>query len=171
MSSATEAWLEGPIEGVDPYLMPVAHALVQVARDVERLPDLAPEELWARPGGAAAVGFHLKHVAGVVDRLTTYARGEALGDSQMKALRAEGEAGEPPARASDLVREVRAAVERALAQLRATPREALLEPRAVGRRQLPSNVLGLLHHAAEHATRHAGQALTTAKLVRARVSG
>jgi uncharacterized damage-inducible protein DinB len=166
MSTATEAWLDGPVEGVDAYLMPVAHSLVQAARDVERLSDLTPEQLWTKPGGAAAVGFHLKHVAGVVDRLSTYARGEALDDRQMAALRAEGEAGDPPATAADLVRAAQAALERALAQLRATPREALLEPRGVGRRQLPSNVLGLLHHAAEHATRHTGQALTTAKVVR-----
>jgi uncharacterized damage-inducible protein DinB len=66
------------------------------------------------------------------------------------------------------VREARAAVERAQAQATATPREALLEPRGVGRRRLPSTVLGLLHHAAEHAMRHTGQALTTARLVRGR---
>jgi hypothetical protein len=162
---STEAWLEGPLEGVDPYLMPVAQALVQVARDVEKLADLAPEALWARPGGAASVGFHLRHVAGVLDRLSTYARGEALSERQMKALRAEGEPGDPPADARGLVLVARAAVERTLAQVRSTPREALLEPRGVGRRQLPSNVLGLLHHAAEHAVRHTGQALTTAKTV------
>jgi uncharacterized damage-inducible protein DinB len=162
----TEAWLEGPLDGVDPYLMPVAHALVQVGRDVERVEDLTPAQLWTRPGGAASVGFHLKHVAGVLDRLPTYARGEALGDRQMQALRAEGEPGDPPADLATLVRETRAAVEGALAQVRATTREALLEPRAVGRRQLPSTVLGLLHHAAEHATRHTGQAITTARIVR-----
>lgn len=168
MTHATEAWLEGPLEGVDPYLMPVAHALLQVARDVERLADLTQAQLWARPGDAAPVGFHLKHVAGVLDRLSTYARGEALDDAQMAALRAEAEPGDPPATAAQLVRTARAAVERALAQVRATERAALLEPRAVGRRQLPSNVLGLLHHAAEHATRHTGQAVTTAKVVRGR---
>ena len=160
----TEAWLEGPLEGVDPYLMPIAQALVQVGRDLERLASVSPEALWGRPGGAASVGFHLRHVAGVLDRLLTYARGEPLGEAQMEALRAEGEPGDPPADAQALVREARAAVERALAQVRATPREALLEPRGVGRRQLPSNVLGLLHHAAEHAVRHTGQALTTARI-------
>ena len=66
---STEAWLEGPLEGIDPYLMPVAQALVQVGRDLERLAGLAPEALWARPGAAASVGFHLRHVAGVLDRL------------------------------------------------------------------------------------------------------
>lgn len=164
---STEAWLEGPIEGVDAYLMPVAQSLVQAGRDVESLADLPVEALWARPGGAASVGFHLRHVAGVLDRLLTYARGEALSEGQKSAMRAEGEPGEPPADAAALVALARAACERALAQVRATPREALLEPRGVGRKQLPSTVLGLLHHAAEHATRHAAQALTTAKVLRA----
>lgn len=163
---STEAWLEGPIEGVDAYLMPVAQSLVQVGRDVEALAGLPVEALWARPGGAASVGFHLRHVAGVLDRLLTYARGEALSEGQKSAMRAEGEPGEPPADVAALVALARAACERALAQVRATPREALLEPRGVGRKQLPSTVLGLLHHAAEHATRHTAQALTTARIVR-----
>jgi hypothetical protein len=163
---STEAWLEGPLEGVDPYLMPTAQSLVQVGRDVGRLAELAPETLWARPGGAASVGFHLKHVAGVLDRLLTYARGDALGEEQRKALRAEAEPGEPPADAATLVREARVAVERALVQVRSTPREVLLEPREVGRQRLPSTVLGHLHHAAEHAVRHTAQALTTARIVR-----
>jgi hypothetical protein len=167
MTTATEAWLEGPLADVDPYLMPVAHGLVQVARDVEGLAALTPEEMWARPGGAAAVGFHLQHIAGVLDRLFTYARGEALSDAQMAALRAEGDP-DRSASAGALVGTVRAAVDRALAQVRATSREALLDPRAVGRKKLPSNVLGLLHHAAEHATRHTAQAITTAKVVRSR---
>lgn len=162
---AIEAWLEGPLDGVDPFLMPVAHGLVQVARDLGPLASLPTPRLWARPGGAASVGFHLRHVAGVVDRLLAYARGEALTEAQMAALRAEGEPGDPPAGAPALVAEATDAIERALAQVRATPREALLAPRGVGRKQLPSNVLGLLHHAAEHATRHAAQARTTARIL------
>jgi uncharacterized damage-inducible protein DinB len=167
-TEAPEAWLGGPIDGVTPHLLPVAHALVQVGRDVERLAHLSSEELWTRPGGAASIGFHLRHVAGVLDRLLTYARGEALGDEQKAALKAEGEPGEPPADAATLVQEARAAVDRALAQVQATPPESPLLPRGVGRRQLPSTVLGLLYHAAEHATRHTGQALTTARVVRSR---
>ena len=37
-----------------------------------------PSLLWTRPAGLASVGFHLQHIAGVIDRLFTYARGEAL---------------------------------------------------------------------------------------------
>ena len=86
-SHAPEAWLGGPIEGVTPHLMPVAHALVQVGRDVEKVKDLSPDALWVRPGGAASVGFHLKHVAGVLDRLLTYARGADLSEEQLGAMR------------------------------------------------------------------------------------
>ena len=166
MSNAKEAWLDGSVEGVTPYLMPVAHALVQVGRDVEKLADLTPDELWAQPRGAASVGFHLKHVAGVLDRLLTYARGADLGEEQLRALRDEGHPGEPRADATKLVRGIRAAIEGALDQVRSTPQQTLLEARGVGRQHLPSTVLGLLYHAAEHATRHTGQAITTAAILR-----
>lgn len=167
MSDATESWLTGPVEDVNPYLMPVAHALLQARRDLEKVTaDLALEEVWGRPGGAASIGFHLQHVAGVLDRLLTYARGEELDADQMQALRAEGRPAEPPAEAATLLRAAQAAIDAALVQLRATAPASLLEPRLVGRRRLPSTVLGLLYHAAEHVTRHTGQMATTARILR-----
>jgi hypothetical protein len=42
-----------------------------------------------------------------------------------------------------------------------------LDFRGVGRAQLPSTVLGLLFHAAEHTQRHAGQVATTRRVVTA----
>jgi hypothetical protein len=169
MSGAPEAWLAGPIEGVTPYLMPVAHALVQAARDVEQAAaGLTTEELWTRPGSAAPVGFHLRHIGGALDRLLTYARGESLSEAQLQDARSERLSGEPPADAATLVSAARAAIERALEQVRSTPPSSLLEPREVGKQKLPSTVLGLLFHAAEHATRHAGQAISTARVLRAR---
>jgi hypothetical protein len=57
-------------------------------------------------------------------------------------------------------------IERGFDQLRATPGLSLLDERKVGRAGLPSTVIGLLFHAAEHATRHVGQAITTAKILR-----
>jgi hypothetical protein len=144
--------------------MPVAHALVQAARDIEGLAVLPPGPLWARPAGVASVGFHLQHVAGVLDRLLTYARGEALTDAQRDALRSEGRPGEPPTDAARLVRDAHLAIDRALDQVCSTPSELLLEPREVGQNRLPSNVLGLLYHASEHVTRHVAQAVTTARV-------
>lgn len=161
-----EAWLRGPVPGIAPLLMPAAHALLHAAEDAEAaLESLSTEEIWQSPSGAAPVGYHLQHLAGALDRLLTYARGEALSDEQRAALRRES-ASEDRMDAAALRSLVREAVEKALAQLRATPESALLEPRGVGRQQLPSNVLGLIVHAAEHSARHAGQAITTARVVK-----
>jgi uncharacterized damage-inducible protein DinB len=164
----TEAWLSGPVADVDPLLQPVAHALVQAGEDVpQAVAGLTPEQLWARPGGAASVGFHLMHLAGSLDRLLTYARGTTLDDAQRQALAAERAAAGPEPRMEELLAGLARAIESALRQVRETPGGTLLEPRAVGRAGSPTTVLGLLFHAAEHATRHAGQVITTAKIVRA----
>lgn len=147
-------------------LQPAAHALVQAREDIDRVaPSLSDDQLWARPGGAASVGFHLRHTAGSLDRLLTYARGTQLSAVQLAYLKQEGEPGSPPANAATVAEETRQAIDAALEQLRTTPAESLLEPRAVGRAALPSTVLGLLFHAAEHTTRHMGQAITTARIV------
>jgi hypothetical protein len=187
-SAPLEAWLRGPLPGVPALLQPVAHALVQ-ARDEVRaaLADFPAAALWARPAGVAPVGFHLQHLAGVLDRLTTYARGAPLDAAQLAALAAEGS---PPAAVSPqspeaaptggdgphrplasevapLVAAFEAQVERALAQLRATDAARVTDARGVGRARLPSTVLGLIFHAAEHTQRHLGQLLVTARVVRA----
>ncbi len=167
-TSPPEPWLRGPVPGVPPLLQPVAHALLHAVEDVRRTLDpLSVAHLWARPGGAPSVGFHVRHASGSLDRLFTYARGEALSAEQRAFLAGEAEPGSPPAEAAALAQEFERQVERALAQLRATPESTLLEPRGVGRLQLPSTVLGLLVHTAEHTQRHVGQIITTAKIVKA----
>lgn len=161
-----EAWLRGPIDGIPALLMPAAHALVQVREDVERLVRGLPADvLWATPGGAASIGFHVRHIAGSLDRLLTYARGESLSSAQMAAMIAEKAA--PPDDAARLVMMVHRAVDAALAQIGATDPSTLTAARAVGRAALPATVIGLLFHAAEHATRHAGQIATTVRIVAA----
>jgi hypothetical protein len=160
-----EVWLRGPVAGVEPLLMPLAHSLLQVREDIgQALMDLDDVQLWIRPGGAASVGFHVRHIGGSIVRLLTYARGERLTDQQL----ADGsrESTETVDRTL-LLAEVDAAIDTALAQIRTTPPSILLERRHVGRAGLPSTVLGLLFHVAEHATRHAGQAMTTARIVKA----
>jgi uncharacterized damage-inducible protein DinB len=160
---APEYWLSGPVEGVPVLLQPVAHALLQSRREVEALiADFPPDLYWMRPAGLASVGFHLQHLSGVLDRLFTYARGEALSDAQLAALRAEGQPGETP---EELTARFRARVDTAIAQLRQTDPETLTEPRGVGRARIPSTVMGLLVHAAEHTMRHTGQLLVTVRFV------
>ena len=162
--SAPEAWLRGPLPGIDAVLMPAAHALVQARDDITAaLVNAQAEELWATPGGAASAGFHLRHLAGSLDRLLTYARGERLSPGQLAALAREGDRG---ATGQELERAVLTAIDRALEQLRRTPPGTLGDIRPVGRAGLPATVLGLLVHAAEHASRHTGQFLTTLKIVR-----
>jgi hypothetical protein len=81
-------------------------------------------------------------------------------------VKAEGEPGDPPAPLSELVADVSRIIDTAMEQLRGTPPAMLLEERKVGRAGLPATVLGLLVHAAEHTTRHVGQAMTTALVQR-----
>lgn len=167
MASQPEAWLRGPVAGIPPLLMPVAHALIQAREELETAAaGLSPVELWIRPGGAAAVGFHLRHIVGSLDRLLTYAQGNGLTPEQRAALESEGVAGTPPATAAELLAAVNGVVESALATLRGVREEALLDCRPVGRARLPSTLLGLLFHAAEHTQRHTGQVVTTAKIIR-----
>lgn len=162
-----EPWLRGPLPGVPDLLQPVAHALVQAREEVpEHVRDVGGAALWARPAGRASVGFHLQHLAGVLDRLLTYARGEALTESQLAALRAEGEP-RPALTTAALVAAFEESVDRALDQIRQTDPATLLDPRGVGRDQIPSTVLGLLVHAAEHTQRHVGGLLVTASVVAA----
>lgn len=164
-SRQPEAWLRGPIDGIDPVLMPVAHALVQAREDVVHLASSVPAaHVWKRVGQAASVGFHLRHLAGATDRLLTYARGETLSDAQKAALRAEGAPPDPPPLLREIASDVTATIDRALDQLTRTPPAELSQPRAVGR-SAQSTVAGLLFHAAEHATRHVGQAITTARIL------
>jgi hypothetical protein len=164
--SEPEVWLRGPLDGYHPLVMPVAHSLLQVREDLARLErSVSPDQLWARPGGAASIGFHIRHTGGALDRLLTYARGEALTAAQLLFLAGEDSPGDPPVPLSTLVVGVNAVIDRSLAQLRAVDPVRLLDAREVGRGRLPSTVLGLLVHAAEHSTRHAGQAITTARIL------
>ena len=163
-----EVWQRGPVAGYEPLLMPVVHALMQVREDLEGLVPLIPSKnVWLRPGGAASIGYHVRHAGGALDRLFTYARGELLTDAQRAALREEGAPGDPPAALDSVVSDVGQIIDRALKQLADTPKESLLDERKLGRAGLPTTVLGLLFHAAEHSTRHVGQAITTAKIVSA----
>lgn len=166
--SKLEAWLRGPVNGIPALLQPVAHALIQIREELDALVSpLTPEQLWLEPAGATSIAFHVRHAAGSLDRLFTYARGETLTDEQKAALAQES----GPAlmlTAADLLAAFDASVESALDQLRATDEGTLLQVRGVGRAQLPSTVLGLLFHAAEHTQRHAGQIATTIKMVRTR---
>jgi len=166
-ASQPEPWLRGPVPGIPALLQPVAHAFLLALEDVEAaVSDLAVNQLWLEPGGAASPGFHLVHLAGSTDRLLTYARGEALSALQLAALADEGAMTASYQPIDELLTAWRKTVEGALRQLATTTEATLTNARLVGRAQPPSTVLGLLFHAAEHAQRHVGQIVTTSKIIR-----
>ncbi len=163
-----EVWLRGPLPAVPSLLQPVAHALLQAREEVTALMvDFPDARLSSRPLGLASVGFHLRHLKGVLDRTFTYARGAALSKSQLAYLAAEGQPLTYAGAVQELVQAFHQQVDEALVQLQQTAEGTLPEWRGVGRAQLPSTVIGLLVHAAEHTTRHVGQLLVTASVVRA----
>ncbi|GAB4013032.1 hypothetical protein GCM10028808_30800 [Spirosoma migulaei] len=161
-----EVWLRGPLSTMPPLLQPIAHALLQAREEVSTLMHDFPEQLlWERPAGVASVGFHLQHLTGVLDRLFTYARQEALSPDQLASLASEGKPSESPLSVQELVNLFTEQVEKALAQLRLTDEQALTEIHGVGRAQLPSTLIGLLTHAAEHTMRHVGQLSVTVRVI------
>ena len=160
----TEVWLTGPVEGVDPLLMPAAHSLLQVRQETAQLLDgLSIEQLWRAPLGSASIGFHAVHLAGATDRLLTYARDQQLSEAQVEI--AKGENTLTGLHTAEVLSRVTDAMDAAVHQIRHTPRNILTSVRYVGRQRLASTVLGLIFHAAEHATRHVGQMATLRKIV------
>lgn len=160
-----EVWLRGPLTGVPALTQPVAHALMQANEEIHELMKNFPDALlWQHPAGVASPGFHLKHITGVLDRLFTYAAGQPLTLQQLDYLKAETVEAEAITVAS-LLKNLDAQITFSLEALKAIDETTLKEPRGVGRQQLPSTVLGLLFHAAEHTMRHTGQLMVTVKVL------
>src|SRR5262245_53914764 len=92
-----EVWLRGPVDGYDAMVMPAVHSLLGSKEEIERLaPRVTQEHAWMRTREAASIGFHIHHLGGSLDRLLTYARGEALSDAQVAELKSERPSNEPP---------------------------------------------------------------------------
>jgi uncharacterized damage-inducible protein DinB len=120
-------------------------------------------------GHIAPVAFHIRHIARSTDRLLTYAEGRPLSPEQISLMKSELD---PGAVAKEVFAELSAALEESVTRIRDFSPETLIAQRTVGRQQMPTTVAGLLVHVADHAQRHVGQAITTAKVVRAaRVGG
>src|SRR6185437_3860539 len=160
-----EPWLRGPVDGVHPAVMPVFYTFAQVREELAKhTARLTQEQVWTKPANAAAsLGFHLRHIAGSIDRLTTYLVGQQLSEVQLDSLRHESEPGLP---LEDLLRGIDDSLYASEEQLREIDPNSLYEHRSVGRRAMPTTVLGLIVHIAEHTQRHLGQAITTIKIVR-----
>jgi hypothetical protein len=158
-----EPWLRGPIAGVHPLVMPVFFSYAQVREDLEKHTAGLDDQLVWRPFAGSSLGFHLKHIAGSVDRITTYLVGQQLSADQFAFLNQESQISGTLA---ELLQMVDQSLTNSESELRTVDVESPYAPRAVGRRALPTTVMGLIVHLAEHTQRHLGQALTLTKLLR-----
>lgn len=163
-----EVWLRGPLPNVPSLLQPAAHALLQAQEEINKLGQNFPSDLlWIKPAGLASVGFHMQHLAGVLDRLLTYAHAKSLSTEQLDYLKQEGKSPFPDCSFNDLLQNLNRQFSAAITQIEHTGSSTLLEVRMVGRAQIPSTHLGLIFHAAEHTMRHLGQLLVTIKFLEA----
>jgi len=165
MDNLPEPWMRGPIAGVEPLAAPVLYSFQQAREDLAKYTEgLTPQQIWATPYGFGSVGFHLRHIAGSTDRLMTYLEGKQLAESQIAELRSEHE---PGATREELLANMDRVFQQAEAVVRGLKPGQLPEPREIGKKRLPTTVIGLLTHIAEHTQRHVGQAISAAKLARA----
>lgn len=165
MEKLPEPWLRGTLTNIAPVQRAVLHALELAKEDIQRwCGDLTDEQVNARPGGVAPVAFHIRHIARSSDRLLTYAEGGSLTPEQITVMKAELE---PGATRREVFAELDAALERSAARVKAFSVESLSMLRVVGRQQMPTTIAGLLVHVADHAQRHVGQAIVTAKIAKA----
>ena len=165
MEKVLEPWLRGTLTNIAPVQRAVLHALELAKEDIQRwCGDLTDEQVNARPGGVAPVAFHIRHIARSSDRLLTYAEGGSLTPEQITVMKAELE---PGATRREVFAELDAALERSAARVKAFSVESLSTPRGVGHQQMPTTIAGLLVHVADHAQRHVGQAIVTAKIAKA----
>ncbi len=162
-----EVWQRGPLKEIPGLLQPIAHALLQAEEEIdEMMNNFLDDLLWQRPANVASPAFHLQHLSGVLERVFTYARNEPLTDFQLKQLHDEDVAPQQNVSVQSLLERFKRQIKTAIIQLQNTDENTLKEYRGVGRKQLPSTVIGLLVHAAEHTMRHVGQLSVTVKILK-----
>ncbi len=156
-----EPWMSGTLSDLHPLLAALLYSLQHARADLDLwTKDLSDLELSRSVLGLAPVCFHIRHIAGSVDRLLTYARGLQLNAAQMSALRDEAS---PGMLREDLFQRLDVAFERAGGTIRAFDPATFGDMREVGRKRIQVPLATLLVHIAEHTLRHVGEAIVTAK--------
>ena len=167
MEDKREVWQRGPLENIPGLLQPVAHALLQAREELHDMMNMFPERLlWERPSGVASPAFHLQHLTGVLDRLFTYARKEQLSSDQLYKLSIEGNQRETSSSMMELIELFSKRVDLSIRELGEVNIDNLTEVRTVGRKLIPTTLIGLYVHAAEHTMRHIGQLLVTVRVLK-----
>ena len=163
-----EPWLRGTHTGVPAAGRAVLHALELSLDDLTKwTAGLTDAEVHAQPLGLTSIAFHLRHIAGSIDRILTYAEGGQLSQEQPAALKTElGREGKQESLA-ELLAGVEVSFSDAADRIRVLATADLNTPRFVGRKQLPTSIGGAMIHVADHTLRHTGQVVTTAKLIKA----
>ena len=160
-----EPWLRGTLTEVPPVARGVLHALELAREDLHKwCGALSDDQTHAKPAGLPSVAFQLRHIAGSLDRLLTYAEGHALSGAQLQTVKSETL---PRGTTKEILTELDVAISVASQRVRALAALDPSLPRAVGKKRLPTTLGGLLVHVADHTQRHVGQAITTAKVVSA----
>jgi hypothetical protein len=162
---SAEPWLRGSHDDLDPVQAAVLYSFEHAKADIEKWTStLSDDQLWMQCGNVGSPGWHVRHLAASVDRLTAYATGAQLSEAQLAALEDEKLPGGP------LMSELLALVDETLNRCGHTIRS--LDPstwravREIGRKRLPVRLGVLLVHIAEHTQRHVGELIVTVKLVR-----
>ncbi len=164
-SAQVEPWLRGTLTDVPAVQRGVLHALELAQEDVRQwCADLTDDEVNGRPSGLPSVAFHLRHIAGSLDRLLTYAENRDLSLEQLAKLKSESAA---EGSTNALLKELNEAIRVSKDRVRKFNLADFEQPRKVGRSQLPTTLGGLMVHVADHTQRHVGQAITTAKIIKA----
>jgi uncharacterized damage-inducible protein DinB len=165
MTGPTEPWLRGTHSDAAGVPRAAIHAFEQAGEDVATwCAELTNAELNATPYGLPSIAFQMRHIAGSLDRLLSYAEGRPLNQQQLAALKSEGGAELSRETVFEEFAKTLALSSERVRKLGATA-ATLQEVRTVGRRNLPTTVVGLLVHVAEHTQRHVGQTITTAKIL------
>lgn len=160
--SNVEPWLRNTHSDLDAVRRQIVHALELTAEDCARWSErLSEEELNTRAYELPSVAFQMRHITRSLDRLLTYAEGGSLSDEQRTALTTEMN----PVSREQAFFEFKQGMSGSLERILCFWPEQYEEVRYVGRDRLPTTAGALLIHCAEHTQRHAGQMVTTAKLV------
>lgn len=158
-----EPWMRGIVPGIDPVVGHLLRASEHIREDIHRaIGPLTAEQMRATPSGMTSVGFHVKHLAGSIDRLCTYLEGRQLSAEQLAALTEESQVQES---AEELLRGVDKALDRYEDLVRGLTSEHFADVREIGRKRLQTTAISLAIHIAEHGQRHVGQAISAAKLI------
>ncbi len=161
-----EVWQRGPLENIPALLQPIAHALLQAREELHALATGFPESgLWERPAGVASPAFHMQHITGVLERLFTYAQSKPLSAGQLHSLSIEGDQSQTFSDLQQLVDLFNKQVDIAIGQLKKEDTATLTEARTIGRKKIPTTLIGIYTHAAEHIMRHIGQLHVTVKIL------